>query len=567
MIRQPIITVAGHVDHGKTSILDSLRKSSIAEGEAGSITQKISFSDFPLEDLKKACPLIEKAGIKLEIPGFLFIDTPGHAAFNNLRKRGGSLADIAVLVIDINEGIKPQTAEVIQILKQNKTPFIIALNKIDRIRGWNFSSDNLKESIESQPAHVKQEFDEKYYTLVGALNSHGVKPELYYNIEDFTKNVAVVPCSAQTKEGISEILFVLAGLSEKFLKDKLVLGKAVKGVALEVKKENNLSYLESIIYDGVLKVGDEIAIASFDKPVITKVKSISKIKPLSSKFESVKEVSAAAGVRLQITSKEEILPGMPFIHYLNDKQVEKEFKVEVSDSIKTDKKGIIIKADSLGSLEALLVLLRQANIKVVKAGIGAINKTDILSAKANLDIDPIDAIILGFNVEVDENTLDISKIKIFTDEVVYKLIEEVQDYRLEKQKEIEKERLMELASVCKLEILHEYVFRNTAPAIFGVRVIGGKLKENLELVSENDEVIGRVKKIQADKEAVHEASVGMEVAISIPGSNFERKIKDKKFLYSNLSEKQFKKFKDNKDLLTSDEIKALQEIKALKKWL
>src|SRR3989344_4849591 len=168
-IRQPIITVAGHVDHGKTSILDALRGTKIADGEAGSITQKISFTKFPVEQLRKVCPLIEKNGIDLKIPGFLFIDTPGHAAFNNLRKRGGSLADIAILVIDINEGLKPQTTEVLQILKEHKTPFIVALNKIDRIRGWHQLSQDLKENISLQPSHVKQEFDEKYYTIIGAL--------------------------------------------------------------------------------------------------------------------------------------------------------------------------------------------------------------------------------------------------------------------------------------------------------------------------------------------------------------------------------------------------------------
>ena len=566
-IRQPIITVAGHVDHGKTSILDALRSTSVASKEAGNITQKISFTDFPLENLKKACPLIEKTNIKLEIPGFLFIDTPGHAAFNNLRKRGGSLADLAILVIDINEGIKPQTQEVIQILKQNKTPFIIALNKIDRIRGWSKFSDNLKENIEAQPLHVKQEFDEKYYTLVGALNSHGFNAELFYNITDFSKNLAVVPCSAKTKEGIPEILFVIVGISQKFLKDKLILGKEAKGVVLEIKKEKNLSFIESILYDGTLKVGDEISIASFNIPIKTKIKSIQKIEPLSFRFKNVSSITAAAGIRLQITSKEDILPGMPFMHFTNEKKVSEEFKSEVGESIKIDKKGIVIKADSLGSLEAMLVLLRQQGIKIVKVGIGNINKSDVNAAKANLEIDEIDAVVLGFNVGIDEDIPDVKKIEIFVDEVIYKLIEDVQEFREEKTKEIEKERLLGLATICKLEILPQYVFRNTNPAIFGVRVIGGKIRENLELIDENGNSIGRVKKIQSENKAVDEASKGEEVAISIPGTNFERKLSDKKYLYANLSEKQFKKFKDNKDLLSSEEIKILQELKILKDWM
>src|SRR3989344_5308470 len=172
-IRNPIVTVAGHVDHGKTSLLDNIRKTGVADAEAGGITQKISFTKVPIENIKKRCLLIEEKNIKLDFPGFLFIDTPGHAAFSHLRKRGGSLADLAILVIDINEGIMPQTAEVIQILKLNKTPFIIALNKIDNISGWRKSSEDLKQSIEAQASMPKQEFDEKLLTLIGSLYSHG----------------------------------------------------------------------------------------------------------------------------------------------------------------------------------------------------------------------------------------------------------------------------------------------------------------------------------------------------------------------------------------------------------
>ncbi len=563
-IRQPIVTVAGHVDHGKTSLLDSIRRSSIAEDEAGNITQKISFTSFPADSLKSACPLLDKKGIKLEIPGFLFIDTPGHAAFNNLRKRGGSLADLAVLVIDINEGIKPQTAEVIQILKSNKTPFIVALNKIDRIRGWAQISEDLQENIEKQPQHVKQEFDDKLYTLIGSLNSYGFNGELFYNITDFTKNLVLVPCSAKTKEGIPEILMVLCGLSQKFLKDKISLGEKAKGVVLEIKKEKTMSFIEAILYDGVLKVGDNIAIASFDSPIFTKIKGIQEIIPLSYKFANKDEVSAASGIRIQVADKIEILPGMPFMHYNNKNEVIEAFKKEVSGNIQTDKKGIIIKADSLGSLEAMIFLLKQANIKIVKAGIGEINKSDILSAKANLEIDPIDAIVLGFNVKFDEDIIIPEGVKLLIDEVVYKLIEKVQEYRAEKAKEIERERLLGLAKVCKLEILHQYVFRNTSPAIFGVKIIAGRLSNGLNIIDDSGEDVGRIKNIQSENKSVEEATQGMEVAISIPGSNFERKIKDKKHLYVDISEKQFKKFKNNKDLLSGDELKVLQEIKSIK---
>jgi translation initiation factor 5B len=272
-IRQPIVTVVGHVDHGKTSILDCLRSTSVQGGEAGGITQKISFTSYPMNQLKAACPLIDKNGIKLNIPGFLLIDTPGHAAFTNLRKRGGALADLAVLVIDLSEGIKPQTAEVLQILRMNKTPFVIALNKIDRITGWRNSDDDLKTAVENQPERVKEVFMERFYTLVGALQSHGFDGDLYYNITDYTKKIAMIPTSAQTKQGIPELIMMLCGLSQKFLTERLYLNKEPKGVMLEVKKEKSTSYIESILYDGELKRTDEIAVASFSgEPIITKIR-------------------------------------------------------------------------------------------------------------------------------------------------------------------------------------------------------------------------------------------------------------------------------------------------------
>ncbi|MBS3076309.1 translation initiation factor IF-2 [Candidatus Pacearchaeota archaeon] len=566
--RQPIVTVCGHVDHGKTSILDCLRNTCVQEGEAGGITQKISFTSYPVEQLKKSCPLIEKSGIKLNIPGFLFIDTPGHAAFTNLRKRGGSLADLAVLVIDINEGIKPQTAEVIQILKHNKTPFIIALNKIDNVSGWKKRADTIKENIDAQPQNVKMTFDERYMTLIGSLNSYGFESDLYYKIEDFTQKIALVPTSARTKEGIPELIMMLCGLSQKYLEKKLELGKEPKGVMLEIKKEKTNNYIESILYDGELSKKDEIAVASFDgEPIISKIRILEEIQPLCSKFKVVDKVKASTGIRMQLVEKAEILPGMPFELYKNNKkELREKFKKEIGESIKTQKQGIIAKADSLGSLEALLVLLAQSNIPVVKAGIGKISKTDLISAKANLEINELDAIIVGFNVEVDEEAKEIkSKIKIITDDVVYKLIENLVEFRQKKNKEIEKKRLMALATICKLEILHQYVFRNTKPAIFGVKVEGGKLISGLSLIDEKGEKIGKTKNIQHENKSVQEASEGQEVALSIPNINYERQLKDKKFLYTDLGESQFRTFKKNKDLLSGSEIKILQEIAEIKR--
>ncbi len=566
-IRQPIITIAGHVDHGKTTILDSIRRTAVAESEVGGITQKISFTLFPASKLRQRCPLIDKHNVKLEIPGFLFIDTPGHAAFTNLRKRGGSLADLAILVIDINEGIKPQTAEVIEILKLNKTPFVVALNKIDKISGWQKLSENLKENIDMQASSVNLDFKEKLLTLQGALYSHGFNAAPYWEVKDFTTKLALVPCSGKTGEGIAELLMILCGLSQKFLRGRLALSEKAKGVILEIKKEKTFNYIEAILYDGILKRNDEIAIASFDKAVTSKIRVLEEVLPLSNKFKPVFSCSAATGIRFQLTEPHEILVGMPFQTFENEKEIEALSK-GVAKDIKTDKQGIIVKADSLGSLEALLLMLRQENIKVGKAGIGDINKIDVISAQTNLETNPLDAIILGFNVKEDEEVKELIKttnIKVLKNDVIYRLIEDLEKLREEKIKEMNREKLMKLSAICKLKILHQYVFHNSNPAIFGVAVEGGTLKQGISLIDEEGKEVAKVKTVQSEGKSVEEAKKGEEVAISLPGINFERRLKDIEYLFSNIGEAQYREFKANKELLNQEEIQVLQEIASIKR--
>ncbi|MAG02162.1 translation initiation factor IF-2 [Candidatus Pacearchaeota archaeon] len=566
-IRQPIITVAGHVDHGKTSLLDSIRNTEIQESEAGGITQKISFTKVPMEKIEETCPLLQENKIKLDFPGFLFIDTPGHAAFSHLRKRGGSLADIAILMIDINDGIKPQTQEVIEILKLNKIPFIIALNKIDNISSWRKQSEKLMENINKQSTNTQLQFKEKLLTIAGSLHHHGFNAKLYSEITDFTKELALIPCSAKTKEGIPELILTLAGLSQRFLKDKLKLDKDAKGVVFEIKKEKSMEYSEAILYDGTLSIKDEIAIASFDEPIITKIRVLEEILPLSNKFESTKKATASTGLRMQLINNKEILPGMPFTIFKDNlEEIKTEFKKELTP-FKTEEQGIIIKADSLGSLQALITLLNQEKIPIMSAGIGKINKKDIIQAKTNKENDPVNSLILGFSTSLDDEAknLNTEDIKILTNEVIYKLIEDAKEYQNEKRKEIEKERLMELATISQLKILPQYIFRNSNPAVFGVEIEVGKLKKGIPIIDENGTSISRVKDIQEDKNSVEQAEEGKQIALSLTGTNFERQLSDITHLYSDISEKQFRHFKENKDLLTQSEIQTLQKIAEIKR--
>ncbi|MBT4135320.1 translation initiation factor IF-2 [archaeon] len=566
-IRQPIVTVAGHVDHGKTTILDEIRKTGVQETEAGGITQRISFTKVPIENVIKRCPQIKEQNIQLDFPGFLFIDTPGHAAFSHLRKRGGALADLAILLIDINDGIKPQTQEVIEILKLNKIPFVVAVNKIDNISGWRKQSDNLKENIESQSANTKLQFQEKLFTLMGSLHHHGFNAKPFYEITDFTSQLALVPCSGKTGEGISELILMLAGLSQKFLKENLKLNETAKGVIFEIKKEK-MEYSEAILYDGTLTSKETIAIASFDEPIIAKIRVLEEIKPVSSKFKAIEKVTAATGIRMQLITDKEILPGMPFTTFKDNlEEIKKEFKKEISEKLETDKEGIIIKADSLGSLEALMTMLKQENIKIISAGIGKINKKDIISAQTNFKEKPEDAIILGFNTEEDEEAknLDKTDIKIIKNEVIYKIIEDLIEYQEEKRNEIKREKLLALSPVCKLSIFQQYVFRKSNPAVFGVKVEAGKIKARTALMDEEGKSIAKVKDVQDKQTKLKEATQGMEIAISLPGVNFERQLTETNTLYSDLTEHQFRQFKKNKELLTQAEIQTLQKIAQIKR--
>jgi len=565
-IRQPIVAVVGHVDHGKTTILDSIRSTCVAAKEAGGITQSISSTCCPSEViLGRSKKLMDKLGIKLEIPGFLFIDTPGHAAFTNLRKRGGALADLAILVIDVNDGFKPQTEESIEILKANKTPFIVALNKVDAVPGWKNVSDDMLEDIEKQSNHVKLDFENKMYKIAGSMSTFGFDSDIFHKVNDFTKQIALVPCSGKKGFGISELLVMLAGLAQRFLKGKLKLGNETRGTVLEVKKEKTINYVEAIVHDGKLKQGDNIVIAGLDKPVIAKLRCLFESKPLKG-FKTAKEVTASSAVRMQFPGSGDVLSGMPFIvaSAKDSAKVADELQKEISEKIQTDGEGIIVKADSLGSLEALMNLLHKSGIKVGKAGIGDINKKDIISASVNLRERPLDAIVIGFNVDISGDLMGEKNVKIIANEVVYKLIEDLEAWKEERDNQLKRDKMASMTFPCKLKVLR-YVFRQTKPAIFGVTVIGGKLKTTIYLMNGKGKTLDRVKAIQDKKESLKEVKSGKDVAISLPNVNYQRQLYEGELLYSDLTEFGFRKLKANKKLLTQEEIKILQEIADIKR--
>jgi len=569
MIRTPIISFLGHVDAGKTTLQDFIRKTTVVKGEAGAITQSIGASLVPADTIRTLCgDLLEQLKIGLEVPGLLMIDTPGHAAFISLRRRGGTLADLAVLVVDINDGLMPQTKEAIEILKQFKTPFLIAANKIDTIPGWVNNEGYLLESLGKQPMEVQGVVDTKLYELVAQLNEFGFKADRYDRVDDYKQQIAIIPCSGHTGEGVPELLVMAAGLAQRFLGDSLKYtpDAPAKGTILEVKKEQGLgTTLDVIIYDGVLKKGDTIVVGGTEEPIVTKVKALLEPKALTgmgetrTNFQQVTQVVASVGVKIAALDIDGAVAGMPVIAVKgNLEKAKEEVQQEVNEiSISLDDSGVVVKADTLGSLEALTNSLRQKGIKIKKAAIGEVTRKDVSDAAASMESQPLDAVVVGFNVASSLTTMNIP---IISDNIIYSIIDKLEAWRTDEKKRIETAKVKKILKPCKLLLLKGYTFRQSNPAIIGSEVLGGIVQSGVPIMNSKGIQISTVREIQEESENKTEAKKGKQVAIAYEGVTIGRQINEGDELYSFVTENDFRKMKELKEYLSDDEKSVLKEI-------
>jgi translation initiation factor 5B len=572
-VRQPIVSVLGHVDHGKTSLLDYIRGSTVAAREAGAITQHIGATEVPIDTIYTMCgPLL--GGKKFSVPGLLFIDTPGHHAFTTLRTRGGSLADLAILVVDLNEGFRPQTHESITILRQYKTPFIIAANKIDAIHGWQHNQDVAKNRLDNQRPATKTLFETKLYELIGTIYDKGFESDLYFNIKDFRKSVPIIPISAKTGEGIPELLMVLVGLAQRFLEEQLTSESgAGKGTVLEVKEDVGLgTTVDAIIYSGVLKKEDTIILGTRNEPLVTKIKALLKPKPMDEirdpreRFDSVKEVHAACGIKISAPNLDIVVPGAPLRVAQNDTQeLIQEIKNQSQVNIELDKDGLYIKADTIGSLEALVKESRDKAINIRKAEIGNISRRDIIETTALNN--PLERVIFAFNVKIlpeAKEELVKSDVIIFDEDVIYTIIEKYDEWLAKKKEELEKKRREDYTHPGMIKFLPEYVFRISHPAVFGVRILGGRIKVDMRLIDVEGKSIGTIKGMQLDNKPIAEALQGAEVAISIEGVTIGRQIKGGDIFFTDIPENDARKLQ-RMDVLNEDEKDVLNKIIDIKR--
>jgi translation initiation factor 5B len=577
-LRTPIVCVMGHVDHGKTTLTEKIRGTAIVSGEAGAITQHIGATEVPIDVIinKLGDPRLRDRFI---VPGLLFIDTPGHHAFTTLRSRGGALADLAIVVVDINEGFKPQTYESLQILKRFKTPFVVVANKIDRIGGWISQKDlPFAATFKKQSADVQSRLETKLYEVIGELYNQGFAAERYDRVTNFQKTLGVVPVSAMTGEGIPDVLMVLLGLAQKFLEANLQYSAKGPGVGtvLEVKEEKGLgATIDVILYDGTLKKGDTIVVGSLGKPIQTKVRALLKPRELSeiryeNKFKQVNKATAAVGIKISAPGLEGALAGSPLRVATEETldEIVAQVKSEIDEvRIDTGSVGVMIKADTLGSLEALVHEFKKDEVPIRKAEVGDISHRDAIEASTVED--PLYSVIIGFNVKVHADARDFlqeSSVKVFTNDVIYRLVEDYQKYVKEQQEKAEKKIFEAIIRPGKFKILPGCIFRQSKPAVVGVRVLGGVVRTNTDVMLENGNVIGKIKGLQSEGENIPSAGVGKEVAMAIDGATVGRQIKEEDVLYINVPERHAKVLEhDIYDSLSKDEKETLDIFLSLKR--
>ncbi len=555
-LRQPVVVVLGHVDSGKTSLLDKIRGTAVQSREVGGITQHIGASYFPIETIKEITGKLFDQLSKSEnpVPGLLVIDTPGHEVFANLRMRGGSAADIAIVVVDVNKGLEAQTIESLDILKNRKVPFVIALNKIDQISGWKKNNSILiAEQLKIQDPTILSYLDEKVYNVVGALSRLGYSSEAFWRVKDFTKELAIVPVSAVKGTGIPELLAVLVGLTQQYLSKRLERHETeTKGIVLEVNDEIGLGPSANVILlDGTLKHGDRIVVAKKDSVTVTKIKALLLPKPLDEmrdprdKFRHVDKVIAAAGLKITSPDLEGVLAGSP-LYVVKSPEDEERLKSNIESEIKsaivqTESNGVILRCDTIGSIEAITELLKKENVPIKSTDLGNITRKDILSASAVREKDRYLGVVLGFNVKVFEDAEKEAferKIKIFNEKIIYNLVRSYSEWVTYEKVHDDSIVFNEIPPICKFQFLKGYVFRRNNPAVFGAEILIGKLKQKTSVINEKGKKIGIIHQIQNEGKNLEVAAKGTQVALSIKEPTVGRQINEGDVFYTDLNSRE-----------------------------
>ena len=537
-LRSPISCIMGHVDTGKTSLLDKIRHTNVQEGEAGGITQQIGITQFTKETLAAQTNCLQRsAPFSIDLPGLLVIDTPGHESFTNLRSRGSSLCDIAILVIDLMHTLEPQTIESLNLLKKKRTPFIVALNKVDRCYGWKSTPNGpIQESLANQDENCRWEFKDRSTRAITALMEQGLNARLYWENDDLAHTVSLVPTSAVTGEGIPDLLKMIITLTQSRLTEQLMYMESLQCSVLEVKAIEGLGHTVDVaLVNGTLREGDTIVLCTMDGPVVTTIRAL--LTPPPSREMRVRadyihhsSISGAIGVKIVAPEMSRVLAGTAVLVVRAGDDLDDVMEDVQSDltaltkGLQTDQRGVMVHASTLGALEALLQYLREEckpPIPVSHVNIGPIHKKDVMRANImNEKKMPEFATILAFDTVIDaeaKEMADENHVKIFSAEIIYHLFDQFTAYMNNLREARKTEASNVVVFPCVLKILPQYVFNKKDPIVLGVEVIEGTLRINTPLcvpgLGPLD--VGRVTQIHNNHKPVLVGKKGTQVSISI----------------------------------------------------
>lgn len=566
-LRCPIVVIMGHVDTGKTKLLDKIRKTNVQEGEAGGITQQIGATYFEKKTLEQqTARLNEVEKFDMKVPGMLVIDTPGHESFTNLRSRGSSLCDVAILVVDLMHGLEQQTIESLNMLVKRKVPFVIALNKIDRCYGWKTCKDApIREALKQQDQNTILEFRDRATNAKVQLAENGVNSNIYWEMgSDDWKNsdfVPLVPTSAITGEGVQDVLMLLCQMAQRKLVDQLMWHANLQCTVLEVKAIDGLGMtVDVLVVNGYLREGDKAVFCTLDGPIVTEIRGLLTPPPsremrVKSEYIHHKEIKGALGVKVIGNNLEKVMAGTP-VMVVGPDDTEEDIKAEVmsdltklESKLSTDKTGVLVQASTLGALEALLQFLReetQPPIPVSAIGIGTVQKRDITKISImNEKGHPEFATVLAFDVDVSrearEHATEMS-VRIMTADIIYHLFDQFTRFmdELTQRRREEASAVAVFPSIVK--ILPQHVFNQKDPIIVGVEIVEGILKVGTPLCvpAIGGLHIGKVDSIESNGREQQTARKGASVAIKIvnesnPNITYGRQFDASNMLYSTLT--------------------------------
>ncbi|XP_069613624.1 eukaryotic translation initiation factor 5B [Ranitomeya imitator] len=560
VLRAPVICVLGHVDTGKTKILDKLRHTHVQDSEAGGITQQIGATNVPLDAIKEQTKMVKNFDKdNMKIPGMLIIDTPGHESFSNLRNRGSSLCDIAILVVDIMHGLEPQTIESLNLLKTKKCPFVVALNKVDRLYDWKKSPEtDVAATLKKQKKNTKDEFEERTKAIIVEFAQQGLNAALFYENKDPRTFVSLVPTSAHTGDGMGNLISLLVDLTQTMLNKRLAHSEELRAQVMEVKALPGMgTTIDVILINGRLKEGDTVIVPGVEGPIVTQIRGLLLPPPMKelrvkNQYEKHKEVLAAQGVKILGKDLEKTLAGLPLLVAHKDDEVPvlrdeliHELK-QTLNAIKLEEKGVYVQASTLGSLEALLEFLKTSEVPYAGINIGPVHKRDVMKASVMLEHDPQYAVILAFDVRIEREAQEMADslgVRIFSAEIIYHLFDAFTKYRQDYKKQKQEEFKHIAVFPCKIRILPQFIFNSRDPIVMGVIVEAGQLKQGTPICvpSKNFVDIGIVTSIEINHKTVDAAKKGQEVCVKIepiPGESpkmFGRHFEATDFLVSKIT--------------------------------